>query len=121
MLYDDKCSLCVGFAKMVNFLAGGRLSIVGHHTKEGERLRNTLLYPEATEMFWMLGQQEAHGGRAALVPLIKSIATARDGVGMLPGSNVCSEDNCGVLLRSASLIRNSRRIEYDLQQQFRSS
>lgn len=112
MLYDDRCRLCLGFARAVNRLAGGRLTIVGHYTEEGRRLRTSLLYPEATEMFWVLEEREAHGGRAALLPLLRHMVTARGGMGMLPGGSVCAEDGCDVFVRSASLIRNSGHVEY---------
>ena len=112
MLYDDRCRLCLKFARMVNWLAGGRLTIVGHYTNEGRRLRASVLYPEATEMFWVLEEQEAHGGRAALLPLLRHIITANGGTGMLPADNSCSDDNCNAFVRSASLIRNNRHVVY---------
>ena len=113
MLYDDKCRLCRGFARTVNRLAGGRMTIVGHYTDEGRRLRASLLYPEATEMFWVLGEEEAHGGRAALLPLLRRIITARGGLGMLSGDAGCSNDGCSVFVRSASLVRSSGHVVYD--------
>lgn len=112
MLYDDRCRLCQGFARTVNRLAGGRLTIVGHYTDEGRRLRAGVLYPEATEMFWVLGESEAHGGRAALLPLLRRIITARDGLGMLPDGDACTSDGCSVFVRSASLVRSSGHVVY---------
>lgn len=112
MLYDDRCRLCLAFAKAVNWLAGGRMTIVGHYTDEGRRLRTSVLYPEATEMFWVLGEEEAHGGRAALLPLLRRIVTAKDGLGMLSGGDACSNDGCSVFVRSASLVRSSGHVVY---------
>ena len=112
MLYDDRCRLCLGFARIVNRLAGGRLTIIGHYTDEGRRLRASVLYPEATEMFWMLGEKEAHGGRAALLPLLYHIVTAKNGLGMLPSGGACTEDGCDVFVRSSSLIRSSGHVAY---------
>lgn len=115
MLYDDKCHICIGFARVVNRLAKGRLTIVGHYTKEGRRLRETHLYPEATEMFWILDEREAYGGRAALPQLLRCIISARGGVGLQMSNVECSSEGCDVLARSTSLITNSDYIKYDTQ------
>lgn len=112
MLYDDKCHLCKGFARTVDRLARGRLTIVGHYTGEGRRLREAHLYPEATEMFWILGEREAHGGRAALPQLLRRIITARGGAGMQTPDVGCDDGKCEALVRSASLLTSSGHIKY---------
>jgi hypothetical protein len=63
-------------------------------------------------MFWMLGEKEAHGGRAALLPLLRYVVTAQGGMGMLPSDSTCADDGCDVFVRSASLIRSSGHVEY---------
>lgn len=112
MLYDDKCKMCHRFARVVDTLSGGRLSIIGHYTQEGIRIRKQVLDDAATEMFWLITKQAAYGGRAALIPLIRSIFTTKNGLGMVNDNPVCS-DECNVFLRSYSLFSRSRRIPFD--------
>ena len=69
VIYDDKCSLCSMFAKMVSFFGCGRISLIGHYSKDGLRMRSRL-GDHATEMFWLLEDTVAFGGRAALLPLL---------------------------------------------------
>src|SRR3972149_9197961 len=73
VLYDNQCYLCVKFAKFVNFLARGRLRIVGHYTDLGKKLRDDILDSSALEMFWFVNRKTAYGGRAALLPLMSAI------------------------------------------------
>lgn len=112
MLYDDACKLCHRFALVVDTLAGGKLTIVGHYTPEGRRIREQILDHTATDMFWMITKEGAYGGRAALLPLIQSILTTKDGLGMKHDNAKCS-DKCSILLRSYSLITHSRHIPFD--------
>ena len=113
MLYDDRCSLCIRFAKAVNRLARGRLTIIGHYSDQGRRIRDVMLDETATEMFWIVNRRDAFGGRAALIPLLRAILSARDGLGMISENDACDADSCHVTVRSASLIRRSRHITYD--------
>lgn len=112
MLYDDTCKLCHRFAITVDALAGGRLTIVGHYTPEGKRIRGQILDEAATDMFWVITKRGAYGGRAALLPLIQSILTTKGGLGMKHDDAKCS-DNCSIFLRSYSLITHSRYIPFD--------
>ena len=43
VVYDNHCYLCVKFAKIVNFLARGRLRIVGHYSELGIKIRDSVL------------------------------------------------------------------------------
>ncbi len=113
MLYDDRCDMCSRFARTVDWLAGGRLTIIGHYTADGGRIREAVLDKSATEMFWMVGGRAAYGGRAALLPLLKAIITARGGLGLVRDTDVCGPQACSVFARSASLVTRSRKIVYD--------
>ena len=42
VIYDDKCSLCSMFAKVVSFFGCGRISLIGHYSKDGLRMRSAL-------------------------------------------------------------------------------
>ena len=39
VIYDNQCYLCIKFANTVNFLARGKIALVGHYTELGEELK----------------------------------------------------------------------------------
>jgi hypothetical protein len=114
VIYDNECYLCVQFAKLVNFLAKGRLHFVGHYTDFGKQIREDVLDSNALEMFWFINKNTAYGGRAALRPLFSSILNAS---GKNTQKNM-QQDSCelgckspkAVFFRSASLLTNSKKI-----------
>ena len=73
VLFDNQCYLCMKFAKMVNFFARDKITMVGHYSEFGKKIRDTILDDSALDMFWFINQKRACGGRAALFPLLKSI------------------------------------------------
>ena len=115
VVYDDQCYLCTKFAKIINFLARGNLTIIGHYSNRGEEIRNQILDESALDMFWLIDEKTAHGGRVALFPLIRSIITSKKE----KSNKIKFESNCeqecktakSVFLRSASLLSNSKKIE----------
>jgi len=114
VLYDNQCYLCVKFAKFVNFLARGRLRIVGHYTDLGKKLREDILDSSALEMFWYVDKKTAYGGRAGLLPLMSAIIRANESIGDLNIQESCDLDcktTKAVFLRSASLLTNSKKIK----------
>ena len=114
VIYDDQCYLCVKFAKVVNFLARGRLRLVGHYTEFGEKLRNEILDSSALEMFWFVDDKTAFGGRAALFPLFSAIIQSKGKLGstsIQESSNIGCKNTKAVFLRSASLLSNSKKIK----------
>ena len=114
VLYDNQCYLCVKFAKFVNFLARGRLRIVGHYTDLGKKLREDILDSSALEMFWYVDRKIAYGGRAGLLPLMSAIIRANGNTGYLNIQESCDLDcktTKAVFLRSASLLTNSKKIK----------
>ena len=115
VIYDNECYLCVQFAKFVNFLAKGRLRLVGHYTDFGKKIRNDVLDSNALQMFWFIDNTTAYGGRAALAPLFSAILN-------VSGKNVQKniiQDSCeigckstkAVFFRSASLLTNSKKLK----------
>ena len=114
VIYDNKCYLCIRFARLVNFLARGRLLLVGHYTDLGEKLRSQILDSSALEMFWFVDGKTAYGGRAALAPLLSAIISAKGTKSRLDDSELC-ETGCktakAVFFRSASLLSNSKKIQ----------
>jgi len=114
VIYDNHCYLCVKFAKFVNFLARGRLRIVGHYTQLGQKLRESILDSSALEMFWFVDGKTAYGGRAGLLPLMSAIIRAKKSFEELDIQESCDLDcktTKAVFLRSASLLSNSKKIK----------
>ncbi|MFB5635046.1 MAG: hypothetical protein ACE5RB_00260 [Nitrosopumilus sp.] len=114
MLFDNQCYLCMKFAKIVNFFARGKITMVGHYSEFGKRIREEILDESALDMFWLIGDKRAHGGRAALFPLIKSIFSEKTKKQLSIRSDDCKQD-CktikAVFVRSSSLITNSKTID----------
>ena len=140
VIFDNRCRLCTGFARAVGLLARGRMATVGHYSDLGQAIRDEILDESALDMFWFVDGRRAYGGRAALVPLARSILSpkraegsprhdgAADGAGASGGcddgdgdgdGDGSGNDNSGpgcttpkaVLVRSASLLTNSRVID----------
>ncbi len=114
VIYDDQCYLCVKFAKVVNFLARGRLRLVGHYTELGKKLRESILDSSALEMFWFVDNEIAYGGRSALIPLIKGIRRANnktDSISVQESCDIGCKNPKAVFIRSFSLITNSKKIK----------
>ncbi len=115
VVYDDQCYLCTKFAKIVDFLARGNLTIIGHYSNRGEEIRNQILDESVLDMFWLIDEKTAHGGRAALFPLIRSIIASKEKKSNEMKFDINCEQECknvkSVFLRSASLLSNSKTIE----------
>ena len=114
MVFDDKCYVCIKFAKMVNYLTKGRLRMVGHYTDFAKSIRDNLLGDDALEMFWFINKDTAYGGRAALRPLISAIfnlsGTTTNEIPIQESCDIGCKDSFAVFFRSASLITHSRKI-----------
>jgi hypothetical protein len=115
IVYDNRCYLCVKFAKIVNFLSRGKFTIIGHYTSLGQRIREEVLDGSALDMFWFIDKKNAFGGRAALLPLLRAIIFAKRRESKIIESNddICDQE-CktvkSVFFRSASLLSNSKKI-----------
>ncbi len=114
MIYDDKCYVCIKFAKLMNFLAKGKLRMIGHYTEFGENIRNEILENDALEMFWFIDKETAFGGRAAIIPLVSAILRVHgrkfNKVSIQESCDIGCKDSLAVFFRSASLITHSRKI-----------
>ena len=115
VVFDNQCYLCIKFAKFVDFFARGKLTMVGHYSDFGTKIRNEILDESALDMFWFIDKKRAYGGRAALFPLVKSIFSKKTE----KSSSMRVDENCqqdcktvkAVFLRSSSLLTNSRKID----------
>jgi len=115
VVFDDLCYLCTKFVNIVNFLSRDKLTIIGHYSDQGEKIRNQILDDTALEMFWLIDEKIAYGGRAAIVPLIRAMITSKK----KNSKNIKFESNCkqecktikSVFIRSVRLLSNSKKIE----------
>jgi len=115
VVFDNQCYLCVKFAKFVDFFARGKITMVGHYSDFGTKIRNEILDESALDMFWFIDKKRAYGGRAALFPLMKSIFSKKTE----KSSSMRVDENCqqdcktvkAVFLRSSSLLTNSKKID----------
>ncbi|MDF2426166.1 MAG: hypothetical protein OPY08_07065 [Nitrosopumilus sp.] len=115
LLFDNQCYLCMKFAKAVNFFARSKITVIGHYSEFGKNIREEILDETALDMFWLITKKRAYGGRAALLPLIKSILIEKTE----KTSTIRIDEKCqqgcktvkAVFLRSASMITNSKIID----------
>ena len=114
MIYDDKFYVCIKFAKLMNFLAKGKLRMIGHYTEFGGKIRKEILEDDALEMFWFIDKETAYGGRAAIIPLLSAILSVHgkkfNKVSIQESCDIGCKDSLAVFFRSASLITHSRKI-----------
>ena len=116
VVFDNQCYLCVKFAKFVDFFARGKITMVGHYSDFGTKIRNEILDESALDMFWFIDKKIAYGGRAALFPLVKSIFSKKTE----KSSTMRVDENCqqdcktvkAVFMRSSSLLTNSKKIDF---------
>lgn len=116
VLYDNRCSACSSFARIVDAVSGHRFTMVGHYTRLGEEIR-TLIGEDATEMFWVIDSKYAHGGRAGLGALVSLMLRRRSFSRHTPMDDDSCDDGCSgpsaVLYRSCSVLRRSRTLRLD--------
>ena len=114
LVFDNQCYLCIKFAKLVDFFARGKISMVGHYSDLGTKIRRDILDESALSMFWFIDEKMAYGGRAALFPLLKSILTKKiEKSSVMIIDEKCNQD-CktikSVFTRSFSLFTNNKKI-----------
>lgn len=76
LIYDDICSSCGKFAKMVNIISRGWIRIAGHHYSKEASEAKQVIFPkgyDATKMFWLINSKGAFGARAGLIPVVKEV------------------------------------------------
>jgi hypothetical protein len=116
VVFDNQCYLCMKFAKVVKFFARDKITIIGHYSDFGKKIRDEILDESALDMFWFIGKKRAYGGRAALLPLLKSFFSKKTKkLISIKIDDVCEQD-CktvkAVFIRSTSLLTNSRKIDF---------
>ncbi|MCA9827082.1 MAG: hypothetical protein KC444_01635 [Nitrosopumilus sp.] len=114
LLFDNHCYLCIKFSRMVDFFARNKISMVGHYSDLGTKIRRDILDESALDMFWFIDEKIAYGGRAALFPLLKSMLSKKISESpIFVIDEKCNKD-CktikSVFVRSSSLFTNSKKI-----------
>ena len=113
VVYDNQCRVCIQFAKVVNYLAKGKLRLIGHYTDFGKQIRENFLDQSALEMFWFIDSKTAYGGRAALGPLFSAIlhvkGTNSENMVFQESCDIKCNDTTGVFFRSVRLLTNCRK------------
>ena len=115
VLFDDQCYVCIKFATIVNFLARGKITMIGHYSDFGIKIRNEILDQTALEMFWFIDEKRASGGRAAIYPLVKLMLSKNVKKLRMTNMDEKCQQECKTIkaafLRSSSLLTNSKKID----------
>lgn len=123
LIYDDLCSSCTEFAKMVDKITKGKITIIGHYSPLGKSFKETI-FPEGykgLEMSWFVTGTEAFGGRAGLVRLVKyaiSLPFTKPKEYQINNFDLtqCTTD-CrtakGVAMRSCSILTTTKTIKHN--------
>lgn len=121
LIYDDMCASCTAYARIVNKLVNGKITMVGHHSKAGKEFKNKI-FPQGykgLEMSWFVTPDTAYGGSKGLRKLlgyIFSLNRFADKQNFQKNEfdySRCSSD-CksvhGVMFRSQSILREGKTI-----------
>ena len=72
VLFDDQCYVCIKFATIVNFLAKGKITMVGHYSNFGIKIRDEILDESALEMFWFIDEKKGKWWKSSIISTNKS-------------------------------------------------
>jgi predicted DCC family thiol-disulfide oxidoreductase YuxK len=116
VIYDDRCYLCSKFANVVRVLSRSTIPIIGHYSENGMKIKSEIFDKnyDSTKMFWFVTENNAYGGRAAILPLIWNIITkTQDHPVVRSALPTCSQE-CktakAFFARTTSLLYNSKKI-----------
>ena len=76
LIYDNKCTSCIKFARLATKLSRGWIRTIGHYDSDEILDIRNMIFPvnyDPTKMFWLVNKKGIYGGRKALIPLIKEI------------------------------------------------
>lgn len=116
VIYDDRCYLCSKFASVVHAFSKDRIFITGHYSDIGMKIKLEIFEQnyDSTRMFWFITKKTAYGGRAAILPLLQSILTAKSERKLeYDSSSSCNHDcktSRAFFTRTKSLFCNSEKI-----------
>ncbi len=79
LIYDNLCSPCTDYARLVNSILNGRITMIGHYTKQGTEFKQEI-FPngyDGLEMSWFVTEAKAYGGSRGLWQLIMYVFSAK--------------------------------------------
>ena len=116
VIYDDRCYLCSKFASIVHTLAKDKILIIGHYSDTGMKIKSEIFEQnyDSTRMFWLITKKIAYGGRAAILPLLRSILTGKSRTELKYDPSSSCDNDCktsrAFFMRTKSLFLNSEKI-----------
>ena len=122
MIYDNLCASCTSYAKIVNKLLRGKVTMLGHHMNQGKAFKQEI-FPDnydGADMSWFVTEKKAYGGREGLKQLIKYGISSQfvQNHKEFKENNFHSEEcttDCrtvkGVMIRSCSILTTGKIIE----------
>ena len=119
LIYDNLCTSCTTYAKYVNKILRGKITMLGHYTVFGKQFKDEI-FPEGykgTEMSWFVTEKAAYGGRKGLVMLLKYMIAHKKGKDF--DENIFDLTECttdcrtvkGVMIRSCSILTDGKVIK----------
>ncbi|MCC6061982.1 MAG: hypothetical protein LM581_03335 [Desulfurococcales archaeon] len=75
LLYDNYCTLCYRYAKIVWRLSRGRIAVLGMYSVDTEKIRDLIDFSIYTSVPWLIKPDECvmYGGRSMILPILKEI------------------------------------------------
>ena len=116
VIYDDRCYFCSKFASVVHIFAKDKILIVGHYSDIGMKIKSEIFEQnyDSTKMFWLITKKTAYGGRAAILPLLRSILISKSRTerkyDLSPSCNQDCKTFRAFFMRTKSLLSNSKKI-----------
>ena len=109
LIYDNRCSSCTDYARLVSRILSGRITMIGHYTERGMEFKRSI-FPEGycgLEMSWFVTESKAYGGSRGLWRLIRYALSARRGdfAENVFEQGACSTE-CGSIKEMASRTRS---------------
>jgi len=75
LLYDNYCTLCYRYAKIVWRLSRGRIAVLGMYSVDTEKIRDLIDFSIYTSVPWLIKPDECvmYGGRSMILSILKEI------------------------------------------------
>ena len=116
IIYDNLCKSCTSYAKYVDKILRGKITMIGHYTKEGEKIKSEIFSDnyKGLEMSWFVTENHAYGGRKGLEHILRYMLQKTKGEGFEKNQfdfSKCDTDCSsvkGVLVRSGSILTRSK-------------
>lgn len=127
LIYDDMCTSCTTYAKWVNRLVNGKITMMGHYSETGRKFKKEI-FPqgyEGLEMSWFVTENTAYGGSKGLRKLLgyifskNKLKNKQNFQENQFDSSKCVLDCTtvqGVMFRSLSILTKSKTIPIEIKE-----